>query len=155
MVRRRAGPERPGVGRERKGKVRGSKMEVTWDWACPLRMWHDAQLGGLRHLAAPQDGRNHNKTKGENGDKEPRTCSCSVLLGSAWYRARMFIAGAHANKELCVLPSPADRLMLEHTLLFFLKKIKAVIRLEADSFSSSCKARLGACLFLLICGAAE
>lgn len=76
-------PERPGVGRERKAKVRGSRMEVTWDRACPLRMWHGTRLSGLGHLATPQDGRNQNKAKEENGDKEPGTCSCGVLLGSA------------------------------------------------------------------------
>jgi len=63
--------------------------------------------------------------KAENRDKEPRTCSCSVLFGSVWYQTGIFIAGVRANKELCVLPSPADRLMLEHMLLFFFLKDKS------------------------------
>lgn len=44
---------------------------------------------------------------------------CSVLFGSVWYQARTLIASVHTNNELCVFPSPADRLMLEHILLLF------------------------------------
>lgn len=76
-------------------------------------------------------GENGIKAKAENRDKEPRTCCCSVLFGSVWYQTRIFIAGVHANKELRVFPSAADRLMLEHILRGFLRK-KAVICLEAD-----------------------
>lgn len=80
---------------------------VGWNILLPLRM-----------------GETRIKAKAENRDKEPRTCSCSVLFGSVWSQTRIFIAGVHANKELCVLPSSADRLMLEHILLFFKKKKK-------------------------------
>lgn len=76
-------------------------------------------------------GENGIKAKAENRVKEPRACCCSVLFGSVWYQTRIFIAGVHANKELCVFPSAAARLMLEHILPFFLRK-KAVICLEAD-----------------------
>lgn len=78
---------------------------MGWDISLPLRM-----------------GETGIKAKAESRDKEPHTCSCSVLFGSVWYQTRIFIAGVHANKELCVLLSPADRLMLEHLLLFFKEK---------------------------------
>lgn len=44
---------------------------------------------------------------------------CSVLFGLVWYQTRTFSAAVRTNKELRVLPSPADRLMLEHILLIF------------------------------------